>query len=336
MTDTPKENSPATVPSSDSLTPFQLEILQSVIQGSTRLAEDTVIVGDACYPVKKGVVRFRNDDGYNSSFAKQWKAFQLNQYDDFNKTQLTRNRYLKETGWPDAGLEGEFVLEAGCGAGRFTRLLGATGANLVSFDYSTAVEVSRAQNSHFINVVFAQADVLDMPFRENSFDRVFCHGVIQHTPNPEAAFHALNKVLKPGGKLSFDVYYKDGKVRPWKSKYIWRPITTRMDPDRLMRLLEWYIPKWLPFDTFIKRIPFFGNYLGSVIPCWNYYWTNLSPADQKKWAVMDTFDALAPAYDLPATRADVIGWFKSAGYTSFEVHEGGTGLVGNGIKPPKE
>ena len=48
---------------------------------------------------------------------------------------------------------------------------------------------------------------------------------------------------------------------------------------------------------------------------------------------MDTFDALAPAYDIPVTRKDVVGWFESAGYSEFEVHEGGTGLVGNGVKP---
>lgn len=320
-------------PDDTSLTPLQFDILRAALAGAVVCEAGAVTVNGVPRPIKLGVVRFREEDGYNSSFAKQWKAFQLNQYDDVNKTQLTRNRYLKETGWSDHGLDGELVLEAGCGAGRFTRLLGATGARLVSFDYSTAVEVSRTQNGHLPNVVFAQADLLDMPFAANCFDRVFCHGVIQHTPDPEAAFHALNRVLKPGGKLSFDVYHKDGKVRPWKSKYIWRPITTKMDPDRLMRLLEWYVPKWLPLDTFIKRIPLLGNYLGAVIPCWNYYWTDLSAVDQKRWAVMDTFDALAPAFDLPATRADVVRWFKSAGYTNFEVHEGGTGLVGNGTKP---
>jgi hypothetical protein len=106
-----------------------------------------------------------------------------------------------------------------------------------------------------------------------------------------------------------------------------------MDPDRLMAFLEWFIPKWLPVDTLIKRIPILGNYFGAVIPCWNYFRTGLSPADKVRWAVMDTFDALAPAYDLPANRDEVMGWFKAAGYVDFEVHEGGTGLVGNGIKP---
>lgn len=204
---------------------------------------------------------------------------------------------------------------------------------MLSFDYSSAVDVSREQNGCFPNIAFAQADILAMPFAEGCFDRVFCHGVIQHTPDPAAAFRALNRVLRRGGQISFDVYHRDGRIRPWKSKYLWRPLTTRMDPDRLLSFLEWFIPKWLPIDTAIKRIPLLGKYLGAVIPCWNYCLTDLKPADKVRWAVMDTFDALAPAYDLPATRTEVIEWFRSAGYTDFEVHEGGTGLVGNGTKP---
>lgn len=311
----------------------QAKIFAAALGGQAVDINGRLSSGSSSWPIDGGVVRFRQDDGYNTTFAKQWKAFQLTQYDDYNKTSITRARYLKETGWADAGLAGELVLEAGCGAGRFTRLLAATGANLLSFDYSSAVEVSYHQNGHFPNVAFAQADILDMPFADKSFDRVFCHGVIQHTPDPAAAFHSLNRVLRPGGRLSFDVYHRDGRIRPWKSKYIWRPITTRMDPDHLMTFLEWFIPKWLPLDTFVKRIPILGNYLGAVIPCWNYFYTDLPTANQLRWSVMDTFDALAPAFDLPVTRGEVLAWFKSAGYVDFEVHEGGTGLVGNGIKP---
>lgn len=315
------------------LTPVRMEVLATALGVGVARAGDDLLCERGRWPVVGGVVRFRGDDGYASSFAKQWKAFQLTQYDDHTRTGITRARYLKETGWPDQGLEGELILEAGCGAGRFTRLLGASGARLVSFDYSTAVEVSAEQNGHFPNVVFAQADILDMSFTEGVFDRVFCHGVIQHTPDPAAAFQALNRVLRPGGRLSFDVYHRDGRIRPWKSKYLWRPITTRIDPDRLMAFLRWFIPKWLPLDTRIKRLPYVANYLGAVIPCWNYHFTSLSAAEQVEWAIMDTFDALAPRYDLPASVDEVTGWFRAAGYRDFEVHEGGTGLVGNGIKP---
>jgi SAM-dependent methyltransferase len=281
-------------------------------------------------PVKNGVIRFRTDDGYNDSFARQWKLFQLNQYDSFNGTRITRDRYLRETGWPDTGLVGEYILEAGCGAGRFTEILAGTGANLLSIDYSSAVEVSAEQNAHSINTVFAQADILDLPFRPQAFDRVFCHGVIQHTPNPTKAFESLSTLVKPGGRLSIDVYLKDGKIRPWKSKYLWRWWTTRVAPERLMAFLEWFIPKWLPLDTLVKRTPILGNYFGAIIPCWNYFYTDLPKAEKVRWAILDTFDALAPAYDIPVTIKDVEAWFRNASYEDVEVREGGNGVVGNG------
>jgi SAM-dependent methyltransferase len=172
-----------------------------------------------------------------------------------------------------------------------------------------------------------------MPFPDGVFDRVFCHGVIQHTPDPAAAFRALDRVVKPGGRLSFDVYLKDGTIQVWKAKYLWRPLTTRMDRARLLRALEWFIPKWLPIDTAIKRTPILGRYLGAIVPCMNYFYLPLSREQKLRWAIMDTFDALAPAYDNPVTLDEVRTWFESAGYERFEVREGGNGVVGNGVKP---
>lgn len=283
--------------------------------------------------VTGGIARFRTGDGYNASFAQQWKEFAREQIDAANGTGLTRARVLRETGWELESMRGELVLEAGCGAGRFTEILAATGCDLVSFDYSSAVEVAAANNARFPNASFAQADLLDMPFPDGVFDRVFCHGVIQHTPDPAAAFRALVRVLRPGGRISFDVYLKDGTIQVWKAKYLWRPLTTRMDQGRLLRFLEWFIPKWLPIDTIIKRIPVLGRFLGAVVPCMNYFYLPLSPEQKRRWAIMDTFDALAPTYDNPVTLDEVRAWFEAAGFREFEVRKGGNGVVGNGIKP---
>jgi hypothetical protein len=65
----------------------------------------------------------------------------------------------------------------------------------------------------------------------------------------------------------------------------------------------------------------------------NYFYLPLSPEQKRRWAVMDTFDALAPAYDIPVTLGEVGHWFEEAGYERFEVREGGNGVVGNGVKP---
>jgi SAM-dependent methyltransferase len=309
----------------------RIEPLARALPGA-ELGSDVLRWRGRAVPVRGGVVRFRDDDGYNATFARQWKKFSREQIDAVNGTDLTRARVLRETGWKLDEMAGELVLEAGCGAGRFTQVLAETGCSLVAFDYSSAVDVSAENNRARRNISFAQADLLDLPFPDGVFDRVFCHGVIQHTPDPHAAFRALHRVLKAGGRISLDVYLKDGTVQVWKAKYLWRPLTTRINPERLLAFLEWFIPKWLPLDTSIKRLPLLGRYLGAIVPCMNYFYLPLTKPEKVRWAVMDTFDALAPTYDNPVTLDQARSWFRDAGYTEFEVREGGNGLVGNGVK----
>lgn len=315
-----------------SIDPAKFDLLARILAVPPIAGNGGMQIGDRFVPLEKGVLRFRQDDGYNQSFALQWNRFKSNQIDQVNGTALTQIRF-DETGWAPEEMKGQLVLEAGCGAGRFTRLMAEAGATLVSFDYSAAVDACAENNDRFPNLTLMQADIFDMPFKDGVFDRIFCHGVLQHTPDPEKAFFSIERKLKPGGLISVDVYRKDGLIRPWKSKYIWRPITTRIQPEKLLAFLEWFIPKWLPLDTMIKRIPILGNYLGAIIPCWNYFYTDLSKTEKVQWAIMDTFDALAPAFDLPITLDDARRWFKTLGYTDFEVREGGNGVVANGRKP---
>jgi SAM-dependent methyltransferase len=307
-------------------------LLVEVLAAPVEWVGGTLAIDGRVVPYSGGVFRFRQNSGYNESFALQWNRFKTNQLDVVNGTDLSKRRFA-ETGWVPQDLEGKCVLEAGCGAGRFTRIFAEAGARLVTFDYSSAIDACRENNGNFPNVVFLQCDIFDMPFRPGVFDYVFCHGVLQHTPDPKGALMALAHMVGPGGCLSIDVYRKDGLIRPWKSKYIWRPLTTRMRPERLLSILKWFIPRWLPIDTAIKRIPRVGNYLGSIIPCWNYYFTDLSPEQKRAWAIMDTFDALAPVYDNPIRLEEVRDWFTELGWPVYEVRSGGNGVVGNAHRP---
>ena len=100
--------------------------------------------------------------------------------------------------------------------------------------------------------------------------------------------------------------------------------------------LQWFIPKWLPFDTVIKSIPFFGKYLGAIIPCWNYHYLDLPKKLQVDWAIMDTFDALAPAYDKPVSLKEVRRWFELNELKEIDVFQGSNGIVGNGSRESVE
>ena len=58
----------------------------------------------------------------------------------------------------------------------------------------------------------------------------------------------------------------------------------------------------------------------------------LTPQQIKEWALLDTFDMLAPQYDQPQTAATVRKWLEDARLSAIEVFQAGH-LVARGIKP---
>ena len=116
------------------------------------------------------------------------------------------------------------------------------------------------------------------------------------------------------------------------AKYLLRPVTKRMSQQKLFKMLETVVPILLPISQHLGRIPVLGQLLKRLIPIADY--TGIYPlsADQlKEWALLDTFDRLAPEYDNPQTSARVRRWLETAGLVGVEVfHEGH--LVGRGRK----
>jgi SAM-dependent methyltransferase len=283
-------------------------------------------------PIRDFVPRFRLDEGYAANFGDQWKVFSRTQLDSVNGSSISRDRFLRGTGWP-AHMPGESILEVGCGAGRFTEVMLATGARVVSVDYSSAVDACWKNNGPHPRLTVVQADVFDLPFAPASFDRVFCYGVIQHTPDPRGAFLQLARFVRPGGHIAVDAYTRETRASRWTSKYLWRPITTRMPPRVLRRIVAAYVPAWLPIDNALKDLPVLSRVV-TIIPCWNY--TGMLPltATQiREWAILDTFDALGARYDYPQTLESVRGWFRDAGMPDADVRLAGNGIEANGIRP---
>jgi SAM-dependent methyltransferase len=270
------------------------------------------------------------DDGYAESFGDQWNRWRRVQLDSVTGKPLSRARLFEGTHWPEV-LTGQTVLELGCGAGRFTEVLLEAGAEVWAVDASSAVDAARANLGEHERLHLAQADLFDLPFEQGAFDRVLCFGVLQHTPDPRRALLAASGY---GEWLAADVYRMQPYVDRWSAKTLWRPLTTRLPRDRLRRIVEWYVPRWLPLDTRLARVPKVGRFLTAVVPCWNY--TGLYPLDEDElvaWAVLDTFDALSPRYDEPQTLETVEGWAREAGLVDADVRYGGNGIVVTGRRP---
>ncbi len=282
---------------------------------------------------RNGIPRYLPADGYAASFGEQWNRYRRVQLDSATGKPLSRRRLFEGTGWPER-LAGERVLEIGCGAGRFTEVLLAAGAEVWAVDASSAVDAARANLGENERLHLAQADLFDLPLERGAFDRVLCFGVLQHTPDPRRAFLAVAEHARPGGWIAADVYRRQPYVDRWSAKTLWRPLTTRLPRNALRRAVEWYVPRWLPIDTGLARIPKLGRFLTALVPCWNY--TGLLDLDREQleaWAILDTFDALSPRYDSPQTLEAVREWADAAGLVDAEIAYGGNGIEVRGRRP---
>jgi SAM-dependent methyltransferase len=289
------------------------------------------------YPIVNFIPRFVPADNYAENFGFQWNKYNRTQYDEQYGAPVTLERFDKETRWPH-DLKGEIVLEVGCGSGRFTTHALKTGALVVSFDFSNAVEASFQSNGHCDNLLLVQASVYDMPFPPNFCDKAFCLGVLQHTPDPHQSFAAILDCLKPGGQIASDVYAKD--IRSWwlHPKYWVRPFLKNADHRKLLSRVEKYVRLMWPLAKLARKVPVLGKAITSrmLVPVFSKEAPTASDETLKELACLETFDMLSPVYDLPQSLKTFRGWHDEFGLTDVEVHYGYNGIEGRGRKPAEE
>lgn len=84
--------------------------------------------------------------------------------------------------------------------------------NMQNLDYTTA--------DLYSPIVDVKADILDLPFEDNSFDVIFCNHVLEHIEDDRKAMSELYRVLKPNGTgifqipqdLSLETTYEDFSI----------------------------------------------------------------------------------------------------------------------------
>ena len=276
------------------------------------------------FAVDDGLPRFVRDEGYSASFGLQWQEFRRTQVDSRSGIPLTRERFFSGTGWP-ARMAGETILEAGCGSGRFTEILLDTGAHVVSFDYSRAADVTHGELAAR-GAEVCQASIFEMPYRRASFDRVFCYGVIQHCPDVRQAFMKLVEMMKPGGHLAVDVY--DKRRQFLNARYRVRWLTKRLPKEMLYDAIRKIVP------LYMKVMPPLHPFNQLVVPIKDYRGRlGLSRENEIEQSILDTFDALSPAYDLPQFKGTMIKWCKAAGLVDIEAQHGGNGVEVRARRP---
>lgn len=94
------------------------------------------------------------------------------------------------------------VLDSGCGNGRLLDLLQDKNINYIGLDNSSAL-IALAQK-RYPGIDFQVGDALNLPFEDNSFDKIYSIAVLHHIPSQKLRLKFLSeakRVLKPGGLL---------------------------------------------------------------------------------------------------------------------------------------
>jgi len=125
------------------------------------------------------------------------------------------HRYEKEWHIPAAAgfseAKGLRVLEIGCGLGTDGAQFAKAGAEYTGVDLTdAAVELAQRRFELFqLPGTFQAADAEKLDFADNSFDLVYSHGVLHHTPDTAGAIREAYRVLKPGGRAVVMLYHRD-------------------------------------------------------------------------------------------------------------------------------
>jgi ubiquinone/menaquinone biosynthesis C-methylase UbiE len=148
-------------------------------------------------------------DDFKQRWRRHFESFAATQQDDagiagWSTTGLqTRLRFFHRVWNSCADKPKGLWLDAGCGAGTYSRYLASTNRMVLAVDYSEG-SLRKAQARDLENIRWVQADATKLPLGSCVLDGVICLGVSQAVPDSEELLHEVIRVLKPGGQLWVD------------------------------------------------------------------------------------------------------------------------------------
>lgn len=128
---------------------------------------------------------------------------------------VEEHRYRKEWHIPSAAgfasTKGLRVLEIGCGLGTDGAQFAQAGADYTGIDLTdAAIELARKRFELFdLQGAFQTGDAEKLNFPGDTFDLVYSHGVLHHTPDIQSAIREIRRVLRPGGQAKVMLYHRN-------------------------------------------------------------------------------------------------------------------------------
>ena len=264
---------------------------------------------------------------YSESFGLQWNKFSKTQLDSYTKTQISENR-LKRLIGDLSQLKDKFILEIGCGSGRFTEVLLKYGAIVVSVDMSTAVIANKKNFPISDRHLIIQADMNKLPFNDVVFDYIICVGVLQHTPDTFEAINNSQNVLKKGGKFVLDQYTHTLSYYT-KTTFLFRKFISYFNKDKKYQIIERIFKVFYPLHYAVRKLYFLQIFLSRLSPIHVYFkaYPELTDELQKEWSLLDTHDSLADPYKRHLSKSAIEKYLLGQNY-----HLEYSAYAGNGVE----
>ena len=107
------------------------------------------------------------------------------------------------------------ILEVGCGTGQLTNFLGILNRTVIGTDIcvnSLMLGKEFKEKNEIKGSCFMQMNLFCPMFKPETFDLVYCTGVLHHVGNPFAGFQAISRLVRTNGYIVIGLYHRFGRI----------------------------------------------------------------------------------------------------------------------------
>lgn len=209
-------------------------------------------------------------------------------------------------GLDQASLKAKLLLDAGCGNGILTALLGNFGMEVVGLDISESVIRAQSNKQKFAHgngyyVHFIQGNLFQPPLKKSSFDLVYSSGVLHHCPDTKETFLKIIPLLNKGGRMYIWLYGKRGifvRIFAWHGRFVKKHVSLRT----LFKYCEIISPLYKIAADILSA-------------------SRIYPFRKRttREITLDLFDGFSPQYNHSFQSHEVKEWFNENGFRNISV-----------------
>jgi len=262
------------------------------------------------FPIRKSIPRLQDitveEQRTKQTFDVEWKVFKYKEKIYGHSEEEELQDFFHRMVVDERFLYGKTVLDSGCGVGRLTQSVGKLSKEIFGIDFSQGVDEAQILNQKISTVHILQGDIMNLPFKESSFDYVYSKGVLHYVSDVRKCIASLASVIKPGGALSITLYPKMSSLFEHFNRCL-RAVTVRL-PIIVIYWLSYFL------------IPFLSI-------AWKWSGLKIRNIDWNESAHM-IFNWLSSEFQNRTSNREAEGWFKELGFDDIRLSSTPVGITG--------